>query len=583
MTSMAGGSYLPHDLPDGRALLDHGRRLGDSVTMGVSLLCETHGVRSEVEYKRKMVAEGRIMTSLNIGMQTWGETARALEKIWQASDERGFRIDRYQMQMDRRMGLPPELWDKVAKETGPMLESPADWRATAHTVPIQPQLGDMMIGSPMSVSNARNALEAGVNYIGNMSQFNWKYPGWPGDDVEQMAEMVKALGLMAAKRDDDAMFQSYLEDGFCAQFKDYCSYIGWALFERYLVDEVVGARLSIAYGGLSHNPVTKAAMVLALEAIKPAATVNSFYHCNTTVYSPEIDENFAVLTIDDLYLMLAQQHSQSGAAILSIPVTEALRVPSWEEIVQVQTVARRIANDCGRLKESLNWPHIEALSERMVEGGRRFHANIMQGLDDLGVDMGDPMQILLTIRRMGGGAIENRWGIGALPVDDTVLYQPVIPTDTYLDFVERRKAVKSVFASADIGGKEKEVRLVVGSTDIHEYAMFLIVEGLQAMGIEPVLAGTSVDPDEFADLALEAGATAILVSTHNGMALTYAKHLQREVAERKLDIPIAMGGTLNQDIEGEPTPVDVKDDLTALGIHVCTDVSDLLAVLETAA
>ena len=96
------------------------------------------------------------------------------------------------------------------------------------------------------------------------------------------------------------------------------------------------------------------------------------------------------------------------------------------------------------------------------------------------------------------------------------------------------------------------------------------------------VAGTSVDPDEFADLALEAGATAILVSTHNGMALTYAKHLQREVAERRLDIPIAMGGTLNQDIEGEPTPVDVKDDLTALGIHVCTDVSDLLAVLEAA-
>ena len=163
-----------------------------------------------------------------------------------------------------------------------------------------------------------------------------------------------------------------------------------------------------------------------------------------------------------------------------------------------------------------------------------------------------------------------------------MLYQPVIPTDTYLDFVERRKTVKSVFASADIGGKENDVRLVVGSTDIHEYAMFLIVEGLQAMGIEPVLAGTSVDPDEFADLALEAGANAILVSTHNGMALTYAKHLQREVAARKLDIPIAMGGTLNQDIEGEPTPVDVKDDLTALGIHVCTDVSDLLAVLHAA-
>jgi methylmalonyl-CoA mutase cobalamin-binding subunit len=438
----------------------------------------------------------------------------------------------------------------------------------------------MMIGSPMSVSNARNALQAGVTYIGNMSQFAWKYPGWPGDDVEQMAEMVKALGLMASKRDEDAMMQSYLEDGYPAQFKDYCSYVGWTLFERYLIDEVVGARLSVAYGGLSHHPVTKAAMVIALETIKPPETCNSFYHCNTTHQVPQTDENFALVSIDDLYLMLAQQRTRSAAAILSIPVTEALRVPTWQEIVQVQTVARRVANDCGRLMESFNWPHIEALAERMVEGGRRFYDNVMQGLEEMGVDMKDPMQILLTIRRMGGAAIENRWGVGELPVSDTELYQPVIPTDTYLDFVERRSKVKSIFGSAPPSQESERIRLVVGSTDIHEYAMFLIIEGLQSLGITPVVAGTSVDPDEFADLALEAGADAILVSTHNGMALTYAKHLQREVADRKLDIPILMGGTLNQDVEGEPAPIDVKDDLRSLGIHVCTDVSDLLKVIN---
>ena len=80
--------------------------------------------------------------------------------------------------------------------------------------------------------------------------------------------------------------------------------------------------------------------------------------------------------------------------------------------------------------------------------------------------------------------------------------------------------------------------------------MLLVIDALQALGIDPILAGTSVDPDEFADLALEAGATAILVSTHNGMALTYAEQLLREMSLRRLAIPIAMGGTLNQDIEG---------------------------------
>lgn len=577
MTRLA--SYLPQDCPDGRALLEEGRNIARDVTMGVSLLCEQHGVTSEVQYKRKMVEEGRLMTSLNIGMQTWAETARALEYIAEESARRGFRVDRYQMQMDRRMGLPPEMWEKAAKETGPMLLTRQDWWETAHCAPIQPQLGDMMIGSPMSVANARNALEAGVTYIGNMSQFAWKYPGWPGDDVEQMAEMVKAMGLMAAKRDDDAMMQSYLEDGFCATFKDYCSYIGWAMFERYLIDGVMGSRLSIAYGGLTHNPVSKTAVILALEKIKPEGTFNSFYHCNTTAYSAEVDENYAVLSIDDLYTMLAQLRTKSGAATLSIPVTEALRIPTAEEIVQVQTVAHRIARDAPRLMESLNWDHIEAIADRMIDGGRRFHENIMQGLEELGVDMGDPMQLLLTIRRMGAQAIENRWGVGELPTSDAEIYEPEIPTDTFLDFVERRNRVKTIFGAGP--GKPREaIQLVVGSTDIHEYAMFLIIEGLQQVGIQPIVAGTSVDPDEFADLALEAGASAILISTHNGMALTYARQLQKECADRGLDLKIAMGGTLNQDVEGLNAPIDVKDQLREIGVVVCTDVTDILNLLQ---
>ena len=171
---------LPADLPDGRDLVAEGRRLGNELTMGVSLFCREHGVRSELAYRRKMHAEGRlIMTSMNLGMQTWADTAEALRRIHEETNRRGFRIDRYNMNADRRMGLPPEFWDQAAKETGPMLETPEDWRATAETVPIQPGLGDMMIGTPMSVANACRAIQAGVNNVGNMSQFNWRYPGWP--------------------------------------------------------------------------------------------------------------------------------------------------------------------------------------------------------------------------------------------------------------------------------------------------------------------------------------------------------------------------------------------------------------------
>lgn len=579
MDPLTRRAIIPERLPDGRALAEEGRLAGECVTPGLSLLCETHGVRSEVEYRRKMHSQGRLMTCMNIGLHSWSETARALERIHQESERRGFRIDRYQLNLDRRMGLPRELWGIAPRETGPMLESEADWLGTTRSVPIQPHLGDMMIGSPMSLDNTRLAIEAGVSYIGNLSQFGWKYPLWGGTDVDQVGETVKALGLMASKTGDDLVVHSYLDDGFAAQFKDYCSYIGWSMVEHYIVDEVIGARVANAYGGLTHDPLTKMAMILALEKLKPSGTLNPFYHGNTTAYSACTDSNFAVLSIDVLHVMLAQIRAGTGAPTLPIPVTEALRIPSPEEIVQAHTVARRIAEQAPALVDVVDWPRVEALRDRLLDGGRRFYENVLQGLQDLDIDLQDPLQLLLSLRRLGGAAIENRFGVGELPLDESHSYDPVIPTDTFRDFLDRREAIRTAIAARPVRTR-RGAKLVVGSTDIHEYAMLLVVDALRALGIEPIVAGTSVDPHEFAELASEHGADAILISTHNGMALTYARKLRAALSERGLTVTLAMGGTLNEDLDGSETPAALVNELGQLGVRVCAEVTDVIGLLE---
>lgn len=571
--------FLADDLPDGRVLAEEGRRLGSEVTMGVSLLCREHGVSSELDYRRKMHAQGRQMTSMNLGMQTWADTAQALRCIHDETARRGFRIDRYNMNADRRMGLPPALWSQAAKETGPMLETPQDWRATADTVPIQPGLGDMMIGSPMSVANACRAIEAGVSHVGNMSQFNWRYPGWPGDDIEQMTEMVKALGVMAAHADHDAMVSSYLDDGFCAQFEDYCSYIGWSLFERSIVEDLIGARLSVSYGGLTRSPVVKSAMVLALESVKPPGSLNSAYYGDTTAYTADIESNNAVLVTDVLYLILAQLRSQSGVAVVPTPVTEAVRTPTWQEIVETHAIARRIAEQAPDLMESIDWAHIEALSARLIAGGRRFHENLVTGFAALGVDTHDPLQMLLKARRMGPREIETRYAAGEVPRAEVDGFQVLVPTDTYRDLTTRRSRLHATF-SAKSTPRTTQIKPVVGSTDVHEYALDLMLGALRALDIEPIEAGVDVDPVTFAELASREAATVVLITTHNGMALDYAERVQRELKARDLRIPIVMGGRLNQDRPDAPAPVDVSEDLVRLGIHVCDDIDGLLAALR---
>lgn len=573
---------LPRDLPSGREFLDEGRKIAATFDVGLSLICREYGGRSEAEYKKKMTDEGRIMTCMNIGCQTWPETEKGLRYIWAETEKKGFRIDRFTFQMDRRMGIPPELWSKAAKETGPLLVTDEDWMGTANTVPIQPGLGDMMIGSPMSVANTVRALRAGVYYIGNMSQFSWDYPAWDGTDVEQMCEMVKALGIMGAKANQGAVVQSYLDDGFCGQFSDYSSFIGWTLFERYIVEDLIGGRLSASWGGLTHNPIQKSAVTMALEAIKPPDRITAFYHCDTTHFTKDIQRNYAALSIDMLYLVLTEMRLKTGAAVLPIPVTEAFRIPSLDEIIEVHNISRKIIEDAPRVMPTINWEPIEAERDRLVREGRKFYANILKGLTELGVDIKDPLHILLAIRRLGAVEIERRFGAGQFNESDVDQYKPITPTDTWRDFVERRDSIRAKIRQQGVAIL-RPMKVVIGSTDIHEFGLHVVTSALEALGIKPVVAGVDVDPDEFAELAQQESAKAILISTHNGMALTYAQQLLQEMKARNVTAAVFFGGKLNQDFEGQDVPVDVSEDLERLGIRVCDDIDDLYSMLQSVA
>jgi methylmalonyl-CoA mutase cobalamin-binding subunit len=81
--------------------------------------------------------------------------------------------------------------------------------------------------------------------------------------------------------------------------------------------------------------------------------------------------------------------------------------------------------------------------------------------------------------------------------------------------------------------------------------------------------GAEKNPDEVAAEAQSRQVEAILLSTHNGMALEYAKSLRQELAKQKIHIHVFIGGILNQKLEDRALPVDVSDDLKALGFQAC--------------
>jgi methylmalonyl-CoA mutase cobalamin-binding subunit len=566
---------LPRDLPSGAELVKQGKQIANEFEMGVSMLCEAHGVRSEFEYKKLMRKNGRIMTTMDIGYKTWPDTADALRWIHAESEKRGFRIDRFHLITERRLGLPESLWEVAPKETGPMLYTNKDWWEVAHTVPIQPHCGDYMIGSPASVRNTCNALKAGITYIGNVAQYSWKYPYWQ-DDLAQVMETVKAMGIMAGKKDDGAMCHTYLDDGYGAQFDDFTSYIGFAKLQRYIVEDLIGANLSIVYGGLTDNPIAKSAVILALESCTPSEVINAYYHGNTTLYTKEIDRNLAVLATDLLFLIMTQLRVDSGAAVFPISVMEAIRVPTVAEILQAQTITRRLAEEAPNLMKYVDWGKIEEIRDRLISGGEQFFQNTIQGFSDMGVDIKDPLQILLVMRHMGGAMLEESFGVGEK--DDSYLrgHKPEIPSDTYLAREARRSVVVGNVQRIHEKQTSTKLKMVTASTDVHEYGIYLVNEALKAMQVEIVDCGVDgADPEELVAAAIETAADGIVISTHNGMALRYATRLYEEMTKFNLKLPVFMGGVLNEDVEGYESPLSVVDGLKGLGVVTCVEIEDL--------
>ena len=130
-----------------------------------------------------------------------------------------------------------------------------------------------------------------------------------------------------------------------------------------------------------------------------------------------------------------------------------------------------------------------------------------------------------------------------------------------------------------VAGYLQKILVPVGSVATIGSAI-CVIDAVESLDIKPVIGTVGIDPDELAELALQENATAVLISTHNGMALSYAQNLLAELAKRDISPQVIIGGRLNQEIEGQDMPVDVTEQLKALGIDVCLDLKELANLIR---
>ncbi len=567
-------------LPDAAALIAEGRALAGRITVGPAPFLAAHGVACEADYKRARAAEGTIMLHAQVGYRDPEKSRRAFAEIYQRLARADVRLDRYGICLDWSMGYPAAARHDRPRGTGLILKTPEDFAALTAMAPVAPHFGDFVIGTPASVENTAAALEAGATAIGNLGQyFTFRMPEWD-DDIGTTAETVKALALIAAQG-IEVIVHSNLDDGFAALFSDLACALGAALIERHVVEGLIGANLGHCYGHTFTDPLTRLAFQCALARV--STTPGTMIYGNTTAYGADRAANYAAL---GRYLRVdihGQRTRPTGHALNPVPVSEAERIPEIDEIVDAHLFAARLIAEADDAPPSdLDPEAVEATAARLVEGGEAFRDRVLAGLVEAGIDTDDAFVLLLALRRIGGKRLEALFGPGA-PDPNAPRGRRALVRASAMDGIEG--AAEAEVAALD--GRERAriaaagLVACVASTDVHEYGKLLVEAVLDRLGVARIDGGVSSDPDALAERARSGGADFIALGTYNGVALVYLAALREALAARGLDPPVFIGGKLNQIPEASNTslPMDVGDELAAMGAIVCREIGDMLRAL----
>jgi hypothetical protein len=515
----------------------------------MSEFCRLHGVAHELEFKRRARDAGRVTYHMHVGLSDWPATAAAVRFVHDELEGRGYTIERFGLCLDRAMGLPAEQRAGARRETGPRLEDD-EWHDVA-ALPVQPHLGDHMIGTPASVENTRAALGAGITSIGNLGQFFAFEPPGGFDDAELTRRVVGALRLMA--RTPGALVHSYLDDGPAVQFSHYGGFAGWAALELYVVEELLGARLAHSYGGLIPDPDDRAIVGFALDDLRDRDSIGTMVYGNTVDYTLDHAANERVLreylTVD----IGAQLHRPTGHAINPVPLTEAERIPSAEEILEVQLIAREVERDARR--PPARWAPLETAAAQLADDARAFRDRVLHALQDDGVDTRDPAAVLLALRRAEPAALDAGTG-----------------RPTWKTAVVAREAERIAHATPRLDG----VRVVVAVLEVHDVIRDALVKALTRAGADVLVLSSAATPAQVAATAIDEDVDAVVVGSYNGGALSLGRELRAGY-----DGPIIFGGILNEDTGGA-LPVDARPALRELDIQCVDDAADVGPALSRA-
>lgn len=562
------------DLPDMASIFHEAEKIAGRISVGKTLFFEKYGVSSEWEYKIAAMRNGTICKHSHIGWNSWDETARNVEYIYRELERRNSYITRMGFIFDWVMGVPAEYRRNMQRGTGLIFETPDEWRELGRIAPIQPHLSDHMIGAPNALENTVLGLQAGVTSIGNVSHyFTYEYPGIELERERTVNSLV-AFALMG--KIPGTIIHSNLDDGYGNQMHDLANLVGWAMIERYLVEGLLGACMTFSYGNLFSDPVSRIVFNMAMDAGNTKGVPGTMTFGNTIDYGLDLSRNYGALSSFSLADAVCQRHKPTGHAVSAVPVSEAQRIPTPDEIVDAHLCIDMMIEKSQLLEPYMNWSAIEARRDVLVACGSVFFERVMNGLDDLGVDTRHAGEVFACLKSIGAAQLEEKFGVGRREKTALRGRVPVCPTDIVRTLQQRQMRI---FSGMDASQQLTGMNVIVGSTDIHDYGKEMIKTLFLRAGAHVFDLGTYITAQEVVDNVIETECSVVAISTYNGIALSFGRELMRQLQEAGCHPFCIFGGLLNENRNGGLLAEDVSEELRALGINCDNDMEKIVPAI----
>lgn len=572
-------SIIPKTLKSGKELLEEGVKIGQKINPKYPKYFEEKGYKNKLKASINDLPSGRY--NVNIGMATVEETLSSCLELARWGEEIGIPFAAGLLLPSVQAGVPKEKRDENLDTTAFQLNTLDDYAKFNHEELYMP-LSNHSIGSPNVIELVINGLEAGLPTWGSTTQLSWDYPGCD-NHKEDVENLVKALGIIQANMEYCPDLGCYAEDGLAGSLVDTVGIVACYLLERYIYTDLCGIPLNPCFGALVSDIRTKAALMVALDHYaKERGCYLSFVHGSTTTqWDHDIAGNYGASAQEMLLMFLTIDHyNLGGTGVLAVPATEAITVPTLQEIKDIVAATGRTKEFVDQWRDLIDWTEIDRRAEILIREGFKMYRNILEDLEEIGVDITDPVPLLMMIKDIDSSLMETFFHPS---VRENGVFEPWFPNDMGQWTLEcANMAIAELkengFDENSLKGKD----VVVASTDAHAYGAKFVVSVLTALGANVIDMGVDNSPQHIVDMAVEVGTKLVCSSTHSGNALAMGNYFEKYIQEQGLDIKVSMGGILTSILPGHSEPSQVGDMINENNHIIATnDMKETLELFKT--